>query len=55
MVNKSQQDIHKRIEKGLKEMGKEKRTKKLGLIPGVDSPYQWVPVGDTHGTTKEAF
>ena len=33
----------------------DKRAKKVGLIPGVDSPYQWKAVGDVSGTTKESF
>ena len=40
-----------------KELGQktDKRAKKLGLIPGVDSSYQWVPVGEVEGTSREAF
>ena len=52
--------VHKKLNKELKEGGivgqkTDKRAKKLGLIPGVDSPYQWVPVGQVTGTNKEAF
>ena len=52
MANKTQKEVHKIISKGLKKEGgilgqwTDKRAKKVGLIPGVDSPYQWVPVGE---------
>lgn len=51
-MSKALKTVQKRIQKGNKT---DTRAKKLGLIPGVDSPYQWLPVGDTQGTNKESF
>lgn len=55
--------VQKQIQKGMKKSKEggitgqkiDARAKKIGVMPGVDSPYQWIPVGDTEGTRKESF